>query len=147
MDTYSNPFQSRRTLPAGVLARCPERYGHRALLQARRPGAADVLTSSIEVTVAGPLRSRTGFLRRTASMMSYGRSLVSSWRDRGDRGDRHRRRRLGVARRAGAASGAGSPAGAGRATSSRSPAAASRSGTSHLAVKSAGGAAAIGPRP
>ena len=72
MDTYSNPFQSRRTLPAGVHARCAERYGHRDLLGARRPGAADVLTSSIEVTVAGPLRSRTGFLRRTASMMSYG---------------------------------------------------------------------------
>src|SRR5829696_7080841 len=144
MDTYSNPFQSRRTLPAGVHARCAERYGHRNLLEARRPGAADVLTSSIEVTVAGPLRSRTGFLRRTASMMSYGGSLVSSWRDRGDR---HRRRRLGVARRAGAASGAGSPAGAGRAASSRSPASVSRSGTSHLAVKSAGGPAAIGPRP
>ena len=72
MDTYSNPFQSRRTLPAGVHARCAERYGHRDLLGARRPGAADVLTSSIEVTVAGPLRSHTGFLRRTASMMSYG---------------------------------------------------------------------------
>ena len=39
-------------------------------LVGRRPDAADVLTSSIEVTVAGPLRTRTGFLRRTASMMS-----------------------------------------------------------------------------